>query len=486
MQVAPLLLTWTDRAPVQRPAHQTERPSSDRGPIQRLLDESDTAWREIWLLASPETAGPTELFADALRARGLDARVWTLDVADPSDHEQLYRGLLPVIDALPPGPVDVLLSAGTPQAQTLWVLLIKAEVLRARMLKVVPAAYLSEARPKAVVEVRLDFPGFPEIRALREEVGRLRARLSPHGLVGESAPMVELRSRLGAVARADVPVIIHGETGTGKELVATALHRGSARANGPFLAENCAAFAEGVLQSELFGHERGAFTGAAGRRRGLFELAHGGTLFLDEVAELPLPTQAALLRVLQDGTLRRVGGEQTVRVDVRVIAATHRRLEILVREGRFREDLYYRLRGATLEVPPLRARPGDLELLVEHFLGGRSLSPTPAAWRALRTWTWPGNVRELRAEVLRWTVFCADRVSLGDLAPEIRGEQREQPEAPEGPVIRPLHEVVAEAEQAAIAAALRLERGNLSRTARALGVDRNTLKRKLGRSGSGG
>jgi transcriptional regulator with GAF, ATPase, and Fis domain len=294
---------------------------------------------------------------------------------------------------------------------------------------------------------------------------------------------------MDAVARSDIPVVIHGETGTGKELVAQALHRGGPRAAGPFIAENCAAFAEGVLQSELFGHERGAFTGAAARRKGLFEMADGGTLLLDEIAEMPLSTQATLLRVLQDGTLRRVGGERAVHVDVRVIAATHRDLARRVRDGSFREDLYYRLRGATLDVPPLRDRAGDLELLVDHFLGsrsGRPLTPTPAAWKALRAWRWPGNVRELRAEVLRWSVFCTDRVGLGDLAPEIRGDDaRDGLTAPSPtPAARSLAHVVEEAERGAIAAALAQEQGNLSRTARVLGVDRNTLKRKL-RGGPG-
>ena len=400
-----------------------------------------------------------------------------LDIADPSDFELLFRALRPVLEDLPPAAVDVLLSPGTPQAQACWVLLVKAELLRARMLQVIPAAFVPVPHPRPWREVRLDFAGFPEIRALREEVGRLRARVAPLGLVGESVVMRQLAARVAAVARSEVPVVVHGETGSGKELVARALHDQGPRAKMAFVPENCGAFAEGVLQSELFGHERGAFTGAATRRRGLFELADGGTLFLDEVGELPLSTQTHLLRVLQDGTMRRVGGESPIRVDVRIVVATHRDLAALVREGRFREDLYYRLRGATLEVPPLRDRPGDLELLVEHFLGGRLLSPTPAAWRALREWRWPGNVRELRSEVLRWTVFCTDRVGVDDLAPEIRGVVLEAEPSATG--VRRLADVVAEAEALAIGQALRQESGNLSATARALGIDRNTLKRKL-------
>jgi DNA-binding NtrC family response regulator len=294
-------------------------------------------------------------------------------------------------------------------------------------------------------------------------------------------------------------VLVLGETGTGKELIARAIHESSERARGPFVAENCGVFAEGVLASELFGHEPGAFTGASGRRRGVFEQASGGSLLLDEVGELPLRVQAALLRVLQEGTLRRVGGEGKVRVDVRIIAATHRDLSKMVQSGEFREDLFYRLRGATLDVPPLRARSGDLELLVESFLRevrarrrGDGPAPTREAMRALGSYSWPGNVRELRAEVLRWGVFCDDVVDVADLSPEIRawagGGDGQGPSSPARPGAKrardatpvvALEDAVRAAERAAIAAALEASSGNLSRTARALRIDRNTLKRKL-------
>ncbi|HEX4460292.1 MAG TPA: sigma-54 dependent transcriptional regulator, partial [Polyangia bacterium] len=310
-------------------------------------------------------------------------------------------------------------------------------------------------------------------------------------LVGSSEPMRQLAARVARVAATDVPLLVLGETGSGKELVARAVHDAGPRAGGPFVAENCGAFAEGVLLSELFGHEPGAFTGAVGRRRGLFEQAHGGTLFLDEIGELAPRAQATLLRVLQEGSLRRVGGERQVRVDVRVIAATHRDLPSMVRDGAFREDLFYRLRGATLELPPLRARAGDVAQLIELFLDEartgkrRRLHVTPAAMRALAHYGWPGNVRELRAEVLRWAVFCDERVDVSDLAPEIRGganddrRTHERDRAPPTAAIAPLAEVVAAAERAALTAALTAHGHNLTHTARALGVDRNTLKRKM-------
>jgi DNA-binding NtrC family response regulator len=348
------------------------------------------------------------------------------------------------------------------------------------MLQVIPPAFVPDPHPHPIREVRLDIPGFPEIRSLRAEVARLRAREG--GLVGESPPMRLLVHRIERVASARVPVLVLGETGTGKELAARAVHDTGPRAKAPFVAENCGAFAESVLASELFGHESGAFTGAHRRHKGLFEQADGGTLFLDEVGELPARVQASLLRVLETGTLRRVGGEQLVRVDVRIVAATHRNLPEAVREGTFREDLYYRLRGAVLEVPALRERGADLERLVALFLNGALHQPTRAAWKLLRAYRWPGNVRELRAEVLRWTVFGGPRIDVRDLSPEITGETSTV-SVPPNDRIRTLRDRTDAVERAAIDEALEHHGGNLSATARALGIDRNTLKRKLSKHG---
>ena len=502
----PVLLTWTDRAgerPSAAPA--AGGPEADRGPVLRLLEQPEFAERyaAVWVLTTPGAQAATRPLVRELARRVAQVELRVLEVGDPSDYAQLFAALGPVCTELRrahrAGPLDVLLSAGTPQAQTLWVILVQAGTLAARMLQVIPPRFVPVPHAHAVREVRLDIDGFPEIRALRDEVQRLRAAARARGalgeLLGDSPAMRELRARIERLGRADVPVLVLGETGTGKELAARALHRASARHAGPFIAENCGAFAEGVLQSELFGHEAGAFTGATGRRRGLFEQAHGGTLFLDEVAELPPRVQATLLRVLQDGTLRRVGGEARVQVDVRVLAATHRDLKGMVARGEFREDLYYRLCGATLELPPLRARVGDLPLLVDAFLAEASAQsgrPAPelsaAARRALALYPFPGNVRELRAEVQRWTVFCETEVRLKDLAPEIRGaaaEPRADGAGPGSPASsvsasgRPLAEVLGAVEAATVRAALTANQGNLLRTARALGIDRNTLKRKM-------
>ncbi|MCX4241524.1 sigma-54 interaction domain-containing protein [Paraliomyxa miuraensis] len=499
------LLTWSDRSTTVRgeppPSKGGEPP--DRGPLMRLLDHSEVEYQHVRLLTSPQGEPAAQRRLAEILARGTSADLRVLPIVDPSDHAQVFAALHGVTEGLPPVPLDVCLSAGTPQMQTLWVIMVEAGLLPARMLQVIPPAFVPSVHPHPIREVRLEIEGFPQIRALKEEVVRLRAA-GRRSIVGDSPAMHELSRRLLRVARSDVPVLVQGETGTGKELVARAIHESSERASGPFVAESCGAFAEGVLASELFGHERGAFTGAQARRRGLFEQADGGTLFLDEVGEMSPRVQAMLLRVVQEGTLRRVGGERSIDVDVRVVAATHRDLPQLVARGDFREDLYYRLAGATLHVPPLRERGADLERLVAFFLdelSGPRPWPTPAAWRCLRSYAWPGNVRQLRAEVVRWTVFCEHRVEVEDLSPQLRAlaEDDSAPAAGSRPGLaadarpgparttlpsspRTLAEAVSELEAQVIREAL-VREGSLMGAARALAIDRNTLKRKLRRLG---
>ncbi|MEZ4362720.1 MAG: sigma-54 dependent transcriptional regulator [Kofleriaceae bacterium] len=508
-----LLLTWSDRGvDGPTPAHQVARPVADRGPVLRLVEEQGPSERyhRVLVLTVPRGLARTATLAEDLSTRVDAVEIREVAVDDPSNYHALWHALVPLAAELartaPAGAwsIDVLLSAGTPQAQTVWVLLVQAALLRARMLQVIPAAFVPVPHPRAVRVVSLDVEGFPEIRVLRAEVARLRAEVRARSsrLIAGSESMRALMARVARVAASDLPVLVYGETGSGKELVARAIHDGSARAAGPFIAENCGALAESVLASELFGHEAAAFTGATSRRRGLFELAHGGTIFLDEIGELAPQVQAMLLRVLQEGVLRRVGGEQPVRVDVRVVAATHRDLAQMVAAGAFRQDLYYRLRGAVLEVPPLRERVTDLPAMIQAFLaessaGGRarSLPVTPAAMRALAAYAWPGNVRELRSEVQRWSVFCDDEVDVADLALEIRGALAPEFRGAHGPAtsttaaplpspgapgaVPRLADVVHAAEQAAIAAALAAHGGKLAPAARALGIERNTLKRKL-------
>jgi two-component system response regulator HydG len=287
------------------------------------------------------------------------------------------------------------------------------------------------------------------------------------------------------VAESSATVLIQGESGTGKELVARTIHARSPRRQGPFVAVNCAALPEALLESELFGYEKGAFTGAVGRKPGRFELADGGTLFLDEVADLSLVTQPKILRVLQEGELERLGGTRTVHVDVRIVAATNQDLAQLVREKRFREDLFYRLHVITITVPPLRERREDIRLLAQHFLriyaakNNRRLEGfTEEALRHLEGYSWPGNVRELENVVERAVVLArASLIDVGDLPEEIAGALP----LPEGTLTVRLGTPLAEVERRLLEATLRATRGNKALTARLLGIDVRTVARKLER-----
>ena len=270
-----------------------------------------------------------------------------------------------------------------------------------------------------------------ENQQLRETVQRLTGSGE---LLGESEAMQRLFHDLERVGPTDVGVLIRGETGTGKELVARRIHQLSAVAQGPFVALNCAAIPESLLESELFGHRKGAFTGADRDRRGRFRDAHGGTLFLDEIGDMPPSAQAKLLRVLQERRVEPLGGGQPMEVDVRVLSATHRDLEQLCQDGTFRQDLYYRLRVVELQLPPLRQRGGDILLLARALLqqtDGRSYTLSPETESALMAYAWPGNVRELKNAMERAAIFCRrQHVEVDDLPAEVRGGSRQGPMIP--------------------------------------------------------
>jgi two-component system, NtrC family, nitrogen regulation response regulator NtrX len=318
-----------------------------------------------------------------------------------------------------------------------------------------------------------------ENRELRATVGRKQT------IVGESYVMRQLLEQVAMAAPTNGRVLIYGENGTGKELVARTIHGHSRRARGPFIEVNCAAIPEELIESELFGHMRGSFTGATADRRGKFELADGGTLFLDEIGDMSLKTQAKVLRALQEQVVEPVGGTQSVKVDVRVIAATNKDLPVEIRAGRFREDLYFRLNVIPIFVPPLRERGDDVSLLAEHFIGefSREYGRRPkhfdsGAATGLRSYRWPGNVRELRNVIERLMIMVpGDTITLPNLA-FLEGSVALAPETPDAPPL-PLHEARDRFEREYILRALAANHGNISRTADALGVERSNLYRKM-------
>ncbi|MBS1261531.1 MAG: Regulatory protein AtoC [Calditrichaeota bacterium] len=325
-----------------------------------------------------------------------------------------------------------------------------------------------------------------ETRRLRRRV----AELSGGGaIIGESPQMGDVRDWIARVAPTDGRVLVIGESGTGKELVARAIHEGSPRAGKPFIKANCAAIPKELVESVLFGHVRGAFTGALRDKLGTFKQADGGTLFLDEIADMGLEAQAKVLRVLQEGEFEPVGATKTETVDVRVIAATHRNLEDEIAQGRFREDLYYRLAVLVLELPPLREREGDVRVLARHFLAEfhehglprRTLSEE--ALRALARHAWPGNVRELCNVIERVAILARDAVVReSDLPAEVRDRSARAPSAadsPVPPVGTSLADVRAEAERRYLEAVLAATGGNVSEAARRIGIERTHLHKKL-------
>jgi len=301
-------------------------------------------------------------------------------------------------------------------------------------------------------------------------------------IIGESAAIRQVLALVSQVAPTAATVLIQGESGTGKELVAHALHDGSPRRGLPFIRVNCAALPEALLESELFGYERGAFTGAGTRKQGRFELADGGTLLLDEAGDLSAATQAKLLRVLQEGEFERLGGTKTLKVDVRLVAATNQDLALLVKERRFREDLYYRLNVIAIEIPPLRQRAEDIPLLAGHFLrvyaakNRREIDGfTEAALGQLRAYPWPGNVRELEHAVERAVILTRGKlVDLVDLPPAV---SQVEPAARVIPI--PLGMPLSEVEQRLIEETLRLTKGNKELAAKFLGIASRTIYRKL-------
>ncbi len=363
-------------------------------------------------------------------------------------------------------------------------------------------AYDYLSKPFDLDEVLLTLKRALHQRALAFEVRELRARAGDESaarsddfadaepeLIGQSPSMRGVFKAVGLAAATDAPVLVTGESGTGKELVATALHRHSARSAGPFIRVNCGALPEGLIESELFGHERGAFTGADRMKPGRFERAAGGSIFLDEIGELPLPAQAKLLRVLQQKEFERVGGTEVLRTDARIISATHRDLAKEIAAGRFREDLYYRLNVARIEIPPLRKRPEDIPLLAEHILhrverrhGWGVLSLSAEVLQAIRERPWPGNVRQLENVLARAAIASRGRIIMPEhldadapadsgLETTVGGDSTTSS--------LPLRALLALVERREIQRVLNACGGNRTKTAEKLGISRRQLFDKI-------
>jgi DNA-binding NtrC family response regulator len=425
----------------------------------------DVGWRPL-----EATAG-----ADALSAvvqGGVDAVLLDLKLGDEDGLQVLKR----LREEDPRLPVIMLTGHGTVE-----------HAVRATKL----GAYDFILKPPDLVHLGVVIQRALEHARLRREVDHLRKASAPQQpLLGQSVGLkkaVQMLDRVAAGGTATT-VLLLGETGTGKELMARHLHAHSARAEGPFIDINCSAIPEQLLESQLFGHEKGAFTDAKQFKKGLFELADGGTLLLDEIGEMPASLQAKLLRVLEGRSFRRVGGHADITVDVLVVAATHRDLRRMVAEGRFREDLFYRLNVVPIHMPPLRERSQDIPDLAQSFvsrlsqeLGRPAATISPEAMRALQSYAWPGNVRELRNVIERVLLLEADEEILAThLPPEILGRAAGGPGGASFEAFPPdAVRTLAELERMAIEHALKICDGNKTRAARQLGISRQTLRTKL-------
>ncbi|MBT0653680.1 sigma-54-dependent transcriptional regulator [Geomobilimonas luticola] len=353
-------------------------------------------------------------------------------------------------------------------------------------------AYDFIEKPLSLEKVIVTVANVLNMRRLREENDSLRGQvLQDHEMVGSSSPLRQLREEITLVAPSDASVLITGENGTGKELVARAIHYHSPRRDNPFMEINCAAIPEELIESELFGHERGAFTGAVAQKKGKFELADGGTIFLDEIGDMSVKTQAKVLRVLQERKFERVGGTRTLEVDVRIVAATNKVLEDEIRAGNFREDLFYRLNVVSLKVPPLRERSDDIPALIVHFLQmfsrreGRQLKMmVPEAVALMKQYDWPGNVRELKNIIERLVIMTAGQtISLSHLPDYIAGgdESRGIGGGRLGGVLElnSLREAREEFEKEFIIQKLEEHDWNISKTAESIELERSNLHRKI-------
>ena len=445
-----------------------------------LLAEDELDVREILIERLSAEGHRVQGVADGrVAAAQLDRQAFDVVICDVRLPEIDGLTLLRTIRATSPATDVIMMTASVDVAQAVLALKDGA------------CDYLT--KPFDVDELMLQIRRISETRTLRRQLQGARGELAAGrgfdpALVGDSPVINRLRERITMVSRSDVSILITGASGTGKEVVARLIHAGGARRDRPFVAVNCGALTESLIEAELFGYERGAFTGADKRRDGRFKAADGGTLLLDEVAELPLSAQTRLLRVVQEGTVEPLGSNALVKVDVRIIAATHRNLAAMIKAGTFREDLYYRLNVIEVPLPPLIERDGDLALLLRHFMqkftrAGACLPAISAeAWNAIASYPFPGNVRELAHAVEHAMVLAGGRqVELIHLPSALAAPARHLEGADDRPltVVRPLRLALRDFELAYMRRALEVCEGGRNRAAEALGISRKTLWQKL-------
>ena len=437
-----------------------------------VADDEKNIRRSMQMILSSE-GYPVRLAENAREALGLLKKeapeIIFLDVMLP---DQDGLSLLPEIKSNYPG-TEIIMISGHAN------LSMAVEATRA-------GAYDFLEKPLQKEKILLTIRHLLEKQKLQKQYETLEKEMgSEYQMIGESKALLEVKQQISQVASTDSKVLILGESGTGKELVAWAIHHQSQRSDGPFIKMNCAAIPEDLTESELFGHEKGAFTGASETRDGKFLQAHQGTIFLDEIADMSLRVQTKVLRVLQDGRFERVGGNTALTTDTRVIAATNKDLEELVKNGEFREDLYFRLNVFPIRIPPLRSRTEDISLLVDHFIrryclrnNRREVSVEPRVYEILANYSWPGNIRELQNLVERLLILTSgDKILLKDLPQHLLQPEASVPVPETGKVS--LKQVRETAEREYIQKCLTACGGNVSETARMLGIERTNLHKKM-------
>jgi len=467
------------------------------GPILSLIGAK--SFDHIILFSTPNTETHTRETRDALNSQFpiIEVEIREFPIEDPTNYIAILKGLRPHIQYIwtiyKKANYYVSVASGTPQMHACWILLAAGGEIPAHILHVRPHRFVSKSKP-LVSEVDFSGPDFPIVRAnvaQFEEEGlqapKLDSVLQQIGIVGDHPLMRNALEEGSILAISDAPILILGDTGTGKELFARYIHRLSQRATGPFVPINCGAVPEGLVESFLFGHKKGAFTSAIRDQSGKFDHANGGTLFLDELAELPVSTQTKLLRVLQDGIIEPVGGDEPHKVDVRIIAATNKDLKKVIKEGHFREDLYYRLNVGEIHLPPLRERSTDIPKIALYVLDKinsglkKTKSLSPGALTKLQDYTWPGNVRDLENVIERSVIRARkDVLEENDIlisepitVPDLLGALP----APQKGFL--LNEYIDKVRKQLISKALEMATGNKSEAARLLGISPQAVHKYL-------